>query len=157
MGLPIYSLDHDDKVLMTEIYGHEYSYADMLNIPLLIHGEGITEAKILEQVGGEIDIMPTAASLLGISMDNNLHFGQDLLSQNYNLLPERYYLPSGSFIASSGLLIPGNSFEDHTQYPIATGDKKPVATEDEYNRALRLLQLSHSYVTQLPDKIKVQE
>lgn len=157
MGLPIYSLDHDDKALMTEIYSHEYSYADMLNIPLLIVGGGNTEPQTLEQVGGEVDIMPTAASLLGISMDNNLHFGQDLLSQNYNLLPERYYLPSGSFIASSGLLIPGNSFEDNTQYPISTGDKEPAATEDEYNRALRLLQLSHSYVTQLPDKVKVQE
>ncbi|MFD1903507.1 LTA synthase family protein [Paenibacillus rhizoplanae] len=64
MGLPIYSLDNDDKELMKEIYGHEYSYADMLNIPLLIHGEGLAPQK-LEQVGGEVDIMPTAASLLG--------------------------------------------------------------------------------------------
>ena len=95
--------------------------------------------------------MPTAAGLLGISLDNNLVFGQDLLSTSYNLLPERYYLPSGSFIASSGLLIPGNSYEDNTQYPIYNG-KAPAATEDEYNRALRLLQLSHSYITQLPDK-----
>lgn len=39
MGLPIYSLDHDDKQLMKEIYGYDYSYANMLNIPLLIHGE----------------------------------------------------------------------------------------------------------------------
>lgn len=151
MGLPIYSLDHDDKQLMTEIYGHEYSYADMLNIPLLIHAGDSTASQTLEQVGGEVDIMPTAAGLLGISLENNLVFGQDLLSQTYNLLPERYYLPSGSFISSSGLLIPGNSFEDNTQYPIYNG-KAPAATEDEYNRALRLLQLSHSYITQLPDK-----
>lgn len=150
MGLPIYSLDHDDKQLMTEIYGHEYTYPDMLNIPLIVHtGEDITP-QTLEEVGGEVDIMPTAASLLGISLDNNIVFGQDLLSQTYNLLPERYYLPSGSFIASSGLLIPGNSFEDNTQYAI--NGKAPAATEDEYNRALRLRQLSHSYITQLPDK-----
>lgn len=152
MGLPIYSLDHDDKELMTEIYGHEYSYADMMNIPLLIHaGDGVAPQTI-DEVGGEVDIMPTAASLLGISLENNVYFGQDLLSQTYNLLPERYYLPSGSFIASSGLLIPGNSFEDNTQYSIYNDGTTPSATEDEYNRALRLLQLSHSYITQLPDK-----
>lgn len=151
MGLPIYSLDNDDKELMKEIYGHEYSYADMLNIPLLIHGEGLAPQK-LEQVGGEVDIMPTAASLLGVSMDHNLHFGQDLLSQSYNLLPQRYYLPTGSFISSSALLIPGNSFEDNTQYPLAAGGTAPAGNEDEYNRALRLRQLSDSYVTQLPDK-----
>lgn len=151
MGLPIYSLDNDDKELMREIYGHDYSYADMLNIPLIIHAGEDVAPQTFEQVGGEVDIMPTAAGLLGISLDNNLVFGQDLLSTSYNLLPERYYLPSGSFIASSGLLIPGNSYEDNTQYPIYNG-KAPAATEDEYNRALRLLQLSHSYITQLPDK-----
>ncbi|KGE20299.1 LTA synthase family protein [Paenibacillus wynnii] len=152
MGLPIYSLDHDDKELMNEIYGLEYSYAHMTNIPLLILGAGNTEPQVLEQVGGEIDILPTAAGLLGVSLENYLHFGQNLLTETYNLLPERYYLPSGSFIGTSGLLIPGNSFEDNTQYPLAVGGKKPAATEDEYNRALRLLQLSDSYVTQLPDK-----
>lgn len=152
MGLPIYSLDHDDKKLMTEIYGHEYEYADMLNIPLIIHAGDSLKPQTLEQVGGEVDIMPTAASLLGISMADNIHFGQDLLSQTYNLLPQRYYLPTGSFIASSGLLIPGNSFEDNTQYFLATGGQKPAGTEDEYNRALRLRQLSDSYVKQLPDK-----
>ncbi|WP_042218205.1 LTA synthase family protein [Paenibacillus borealis] len=156
MGLPIYSLDHDDKELMKEIYGYDYAYANMLNIPLLIHGQQLAP-QTLEQVGGEVDIMPTAASLLGVSMDNNIHFGQDLLSQSYNLLPQRYYLPTGSFIASSGLLIPGNSFEDNTQYLLANGGHTPAGTEDEYTRALRLRQLSDSYVTQLPDKAPAEE
>ena len=156
MGLPIYSLDHDDKELMTEIYGHEYEYANMLNIPLLIHGPSLAP-QTLTQVGGEVDIMPTAASLLGVSMDNHIYFGQDLLSQSYNLLPQRYYLPTGSFIASSGLLIPGNSFEDNTQYQLSTGGLAPAGTEDEYTRALRLRQLSDSYVTQLPDKVSGKE
>jgi phosphoglycerol transferase MdoB-like AlkP superfamily enzyme len=157
MGLPIYSLDRDDKQLMEEIYGHDYEYANMLNIPLIIHGEGSLTPQTLEQVGGEVDIMPTAASLLGVSMANNIYFGQDLTGQTYNLLPQRYYLPTGSFIATSGLLIPGNSFEDNTQYTLAAGGKTPAGTEDEYTRALRLRQLSDSYVTQLPEKAKDKE
>ncbi|MBY0009339.1 LTA synthase family protein [Paenibacillus typhae] len=157
MGLPIYSLDHDDKQLMEEIYGHEYEYANMLNIPLMIHEQGSLQPQTLEQVGGEVDIMPTAASLLGVSLDSTIHFGQDLTAQTYNLLPQRYYLPTGSFIASSGLLIPGNSFEDNTQYILASGGQAPAGTEDEYNRALRLRQLSDSYVTQLPDRAPAAE
>ncbi|MNW68615.1 hypothetical protein D3C74_474220 [compost metagenome] len=90
-------------------------------------------------------------------MGDIIHFGQDITAQTYNLLPQRYYLPTGSLIASSGLLIPGNSFEDNTQYILASGGNSPAATEDEYTRALRLRQLSDSYVTQLPDKAPAKE
>ncbi|MFP4977710.1 LTA synthase family protein [Paenibacillus sp. CN-4] len=151
MGLPIYSLDHDDKKLMAEIYGDEYSYSHMLNIPLLIVNAG-DSGRILPQVGGEVDIFPTAAGLLGFPMDDHLHFGQDLLSQTYNVLPQRYYLPSGSLISTTGLMIPGISFDDNSQYPLSSGGTRPAVTKDEYNKALRLLQLSDSYVKQLPDK-----
>ncbi|SEU12478.1 LTA synthase family protein [Paenibacillus sp. NFR01] len=156
MGLPIYSLDHDDKALMEEIYGHDYEYADMLNIPLLIRATGVEQGQSVDTVGGEVDILPTAAGLLGVPLGNQIHFGQDLLAEPYNLLPQRYYLPTGSFIATSGLLIPGNSFADNTQHLLASGGKTPAGTEDEYNRALRLRQLSDSYLIQLPDKTKTE-
>lgn len=152
MGLPIYSLDNDDKALMEEMLGYEYGYGDMLNIPLIIHGPSLKGPQTLQQVGGEVDILPTAANLLGISLEDHLHFGQDLLNQQYNILPQRYYLPSGSFIGSSGILIPGIDYTDNTQYKLAGNSKAPAATEDEYNRALELLHLSDSYVRQLPDK-----
>src|SRR5207342_1691289 len=42
LGLPVYSLDNDDKKLMREIYGHEYGFTDMINIPLIISAPGIT-------------------------------------------------------------------------------------------------------------------
>ncbi|KAI7264853.1 hypothetical protein KC345_g8700 [Hortaea werneckii] len=153
MGLPIYSLDHDDKELMTEIYGHEYGYANMLNIPLLIHGPALAP-QTLTQVGGEVDIMPTAASLLGVSMDNHIYFGQDLLSQSYNLLPQRYYLPTGSFVNNEELFLSGSGFEDGQHYTLSGDGIKPLqSTEDEFNRALELLRMSDSYVTQLPDRV----
>ncbi|MUT66597.1 LTA synthase family protein [Paenibacillus sp. NEAU-GSW1] len=156
LGLPIYSLDRDDKELMKEIYGHEYGYTDMINIPLIIHSAGLTdkEPKVFDQLGGQVDIVPTAANLLGMSMANQIHFGQDLLNSNsYNLLPQRYYLPSGSFVSSEELFMSGSGFEDGTHYSLA-GDGKTTtkATEDEYNRALELLKLSDSYVSQLPDR-----
>ncbi|WP_422658700.1 LTA synthase family protein [Paenibacillus sp. EC2-1] len=152
-GLPIYSLDNDDKELMKEIYGREYVSSDMINIPMMIHGEGYIEPKVMEQVGGQVDILPTIANLTGVSMNDQLHFGQDLLNQkDTNLLPERYYLPSGTFINNTTLFIPGNAFDDGKQYTLPGKTEKELeASKDEFNRALRLLHLSDSYLRQLPE------
>lgn len=153
MGLPIYSLDHDDKELMKEIYGHEYSYTDMLNIPLIIAGSGVQHEQIRDEIGGQSDIMPTVANLLGISMKDHIHFGQDLLNQTYNLIPERYYLPTGSFLNDNAMFMSGSGYQDGSQYPLS--GKNSIGkgtTEDEYNRALKLLNLSDSYVNQQPKK-----
>ncbi|MGE7825311.1 LTA synthase family protein [Paenibacillus sp. NPDC093718] len=151
LGLPIYSLDNKDKELMHEIYGRDYNSGDMINIPLLIHGEGI-QPEVKEQVGGQIDLLPTVTNLLGVSMDNQLHFGQDLLNNTENnLLPERYYLPSGTFINNTTLYIPGIGFEDGTKHPLPNADEKKIqATKEEFERALQLLHLSDSYIRQLP-------
>ncbi|RAV19885.1 LTA synthase family protein [Paenibacillus contaminans] len=153
LGLPIYSLDRDDKDLMEEIYGREYGYSDMINIPLIMVSPGLTQPQTFDQIGGQVDILPTVANLLGVSMNNQLHFGQDLLNQTYNLLPQRYYLPTGSFMSDKALFLPGRGFEDGTNYPVAgnIGDGAE-ATEEEYERALKLLHMSDSYILQLPAK-----
>lgn len=153
LGLPMYSLDKHGLELMQEIYGREYGYIDMINIPLLISVPGMKEPAVLENVGGQVDVLPTVANLLGVSLDNQIHFGQDLLNQTYNLLPQRYYLPSGSFLNDKALFMPGVWYNDGTHYPLAKDSVKQAATtEDEYNRALELLRLSDSYVRQLPDR-----
>ncbi|CAM2921266.1 LTA synthase family protein [Paenibacillus sediminis] len=153
LGLPIYSLDNDDKELMKEIYGREYRPADMINIPLIIINGGQTTPQVMDQVGGQVDILPTVANLLGVPVTNQIHFGQDLLNQPSNLLPERYYLPSGSFVNDHSVFIPGTEYADGTQYALKPGeDDGQKATEDEYKRALRLLLLSDSYVNGLPDR-----
>ncbi|WP_438348724.1 LTA synthase family protein [Paenibacillus sp. FA6] len=153
MGLPLYSLDRRDKELMQEIYEHEYSYADMMNIPLIISGNDIVSPAVLTSLGGQVDVMPTIANLVGVSLDHQIHFGQDLLNQDYNLLPERYYLPTGSFMSDKALFLPGNGYEDGTHYPfVGDNGNSKGATEAEYERALKLLHLSDSYVSQLPDR-----
>ncbi|MGY5346239.1 LTA synthase family protein [Paenibacillus glucanolyticus] len=151
LGLPIYSLDNKDKELMREIYGRDYNSGDMINIPLIIHGEGL-QPEVKEQVGGQIDLLPTVSNLLGVSLDQQLHFGQDLLNNtDNNLLPERYYLPSGTFINNTTLYIPGIGFEDGTKHPLPSSDEKSTqASKEEFERALQLLHLSDSYVRQLP-------
>lgn len=156
LGLPMYSLDKHGLELMKEIYGRDYSYIDMINIPMLIHAPGVDTPAVMENVGGQVDILPTVANLFGVNLDNHIHFGEDILNQtSYNLLPQRYYLPSGSFLNDKALFIPGVWYDDGTKYPLAKdGVQQALTTESEYNRALELLRLSDSYVQQLPDRVK---
>ncbi|WP_315793918.1 LTA synthase family protein [Paenibacillus sp. BIC5C1] len=190
LGLPIYSLDRTDEKLMQEIYGREYTSADMINIPLIVTAPGITPAAQLEQIGGQVDILPTIAGLTGTSLQNQLHFGQDLLREGNNLLPERYYLPSGSVLNDASLFVPETGYGDGTHYSLADAGRQDVVsaepdqekstipdsledepavpasaipteeestssayiTKEQYERALDLLHLSNSYLTQLPNR-----
>ncbi|WP_424452566.1 LTA synthase family protein [Paenibacillus pinisoli] len=160
LGLPIYSLDRHEKDLMAEIYSREYTYTDMINIPLVIvNPDKTAQPAEYEQLGGQVDVLPTVANLLGMSLDDQVHFGQDLFNQTYNILPQRYYLPSGSFLSSQELFMSGSGFEDGKHYPLA-GDgnnDENKATEDEFERALELLNLSDSYVNHLPNWKKEQK
>ncbi|MHA6480714.1 LTA synthase family protein [Paenibacillus sp. strain BS8-2] len=156
-GLPVFSLDEEDRVLLEEIFGGTYLERDMINIPFMIAGEGITTPTVYQQLGGQVDILPTLANLLGISLADHIHFGQDLLNQPlYNLLPQRYYLPTGSFVNTEELFLPGSGFEDGKHYTLSGGDstEASASTEEEFNRALELLHLSDSYVSQLPDRVE---
>ncbi|PYI53858.1 LTA synthase family protein [Paenibacillus flagellatus] len=158
LGLPIYSLTRDEKDMMNELLGHPYAYPDMLNVPLVLAAPGVTQPQTFERVGGQVDLLPTIANLLGVSLADYLHFGLDLLNESANLLPQRYYLPTGSFINEEAIFVPGNGFSDGVSYPLdATGPTSGPPTEEQYERALRLLRLSDSYVSQLPDKVTVPE
>jgi lipoteichoic acid synthase len=151
MGLPIYSLSDEDKALLHEIYGKDYTFAQMMNIPLIISAPGKTQATVLNQVGGQVDFMPTIANLAGISLKNQIYFGQDLLNVTHNLLPEHYYLPTGSFINDSTVYIPGNGYKDGTKVPLnKVGLKDAAASQDEFERAQKLFAMSNSYVQSLP-------
>ncbi len=154
-GLPVYTLDKNEKTSIDAMIGHEYSYADMFNIPFILHAPGVTGPSVITETGGQIDIMPTVANLAGIPLADQIHFGTDLLNLKGrpNMLPVRHFLPTGSVITDSDVFVPGNAFEDGTNYPLVgkdTGGRK--TTEDEFNRTLQLLKLSDSYSQTLRDE-----
>jgi len=151
MGLPIYSLSGHELALMEEMLGRPYTTAEMLNIPLIISVPGMDKAAVLPQVGGQVDIYPTVANLLGISLRDKVHFGQDLLNHSRNLLPQRYYLPSGSFINDAGIFVPGESFDDgefRLIYGLEAVDDG--VTRTQYDQALELLEMSDRLIRSLP-------
>lgn len=154
LGLPIYALTDDEKTLLRNLLGREYGYKDMMNIPLLIAIPGVTEPKVFEQVGGHVDFMPTIANLAGLPMEGRVYFGQDLLNSTHNLLPERYYLPSGSFINNDIIFVPGIGFDDGDMYPLKAAEDVRGREEyrSDYEHALQLMKMSDSYVNHLPDR-----
>lgn len=152
VGLPMNSLKANEKQLLAELTGKEYNYSEMFNIPLMITVPGVSNGATFEQLGGQVDVMPTIANLAGLSLQNRIYFGQDLLNHEENLLPMRYYLPTGSFINEEAVFVPGKDIQDGTSYLL----KQPSAfteqhqLEFDYQRASQLLQMSDSYVRSLP-------
>jgi len=151
MGLPIYSLSEHEKALMADLTGQTYRPVEMMNIPLLLSIPGLDGPMTNTATGGQADILPTVANLLGISMGHQIHFGQDLLNYASNLLPQRYYLPSGSFVNDKGIFVPGDGFPDGSIQTFGgVPEEAADATEEQFDRALQLLDMSDRYVQSLP-------
>ncbi len=153
-GLPVYSMNDEERELMKELVGHEYGYAEMFNVPLIMHVPDATYPAVIERTGGQIDLLPTVANLVGASLGNQLYFGQDLLNSDSNVLPMRHFLPTGSIVSDTGVFITGNDYEDGANYPFDGEElsEGSGASRSEYERALELLNLSDSFVEQLPDR-----
>jgi lipoteichoic acid synthase len=132
------------------------SYVSRFNIPLIIHLPGERIGKVVDQVGGQLDIMPTVANLLGMSLeDMGLEaFGNDLLNIDHNVIGMRYYLPTGSFLNDEILFTPGQGFEDGTARSIKTLEPVSDITpyREDYDYILKLMGLSDAYVRLLPKR-----
>ncbi|MNO46516.1 Lipoteichoic acid synthase 1 [compost metagenome] len=150
-GVSLYSLNGNEKSLMEEMVGHEYGYTDMFNVPFIVHAPGIDQPAVYTQTGGQIDILPTVANLLGISVKDQLHFGEDLMNQQTNLLPVRHFLPTGSFINDTSLYLTGVDYDDGSNYNLINGSEtEGGSTKAQFDAVQRLLNMSNSYILQRP-------
>ncbi|AIQ76319.1 LTA synthase family protein [Paenibacillus odorifer] len=126
------------------------------NIPLIVHVPGMEQGKVVERTGGQLDILPTIANLLGVSLreEGYTAFGHDLLNIDRNVLGMRYYLPSGSFFNDDILYVPGRDFADGEAVSLDT--LKPVSDftkyQTDYDYILKLMNLSDEYVKLLPQR-----
>lgn len=142
---------------ITERLGIPYdNQVSRFNIPLLIHVPGQGEGKVVERIGGQIDILPTVANLMGISLEEQQFtaFGRDLLNTDNNVIGMRYYLPTGSFFNNDVLFVPGKGFDDGTAISLKT--LEPVQVQNSYRKdydyIMALMKLSDEYVQLLPKR-----
>jgi lipoteichoic acid synthase len=148
--------DNDPKTT-GDALGIKYDpYISKMNIPLFIHVPGQSQGQVVNQVGGQLDIMPTIANLMGISLKDNkfVHFGHDLLNITHNVLGERYYMPTGSFFNDEIMFVPGKGFDDGTATSLETF--QPVTDIEkyraDYDYIMKLEQSSDEYVKALPKR-----
>ncbi len=146
-----------DGVEITAKLGIPYdNQISRFNIPLLIHVPKQKEGKVVELAGGQLDIMPTVANLMGVSLEDKKFtaFGRDLLNTDRNVFGMRYYLPTGSFFNNDVMFVPGAGFEDGTATSLKT--LQPVqdisAYRTDYEYIMSLMKLSDKYVKLLPKR-----
>lgn len=71
---------------------NDFTWVSLQKIPLIIHCEGLDAGKIIDITGGQVDILPTLANLLGL--DAPYAMGTDLLNASSNSAIFR----NGSFV-----------------------------------------------------------
>ncbi|MFD0712511.1 LTA synthase family protein [Paenibacillus sp. GCM10027626] len=146
-----------DAEKVSEQLGIAYhSDVSKFNIPLIIHWPGVKHGKTIDTVGGQLDIMPTMANLLGVSLAEQSFtaLGQDLLNIDNNIVGMRYYLPTGSFFNNDILYIPGTGFEDGKAVSLRTLEPVTDLTpyRKDYDYILKLMEKSDQYVRSLPQR-----
>lgn len=112
-----YGISENHKSAIAKLLGTDKVTAtDLTNwqkVPFMVRVPGM-EGGIKHTYGGEIDVMPTLLGLLGIDDDQQIKFGQDLLSsQNKQIVPFR----NGNWVTSEYTRV-GSSY-----YVTSTGTK----------------------------------
>ncbi|MDA8442726.1 MAG: LTA synthase family protein [Peptococcaceae bacterium] len=125
----------------------ELAQLELDKIPLFIRLPGGREAGVKHISGGQIDLFPTLANLLGLNKQNMFYFGQDLLNAKLNesFTAFRYYHPDGSFVTqdlfyiadSDGVFSHGKAYNRLTGQPAQLDLARP-----DYTRALWELKMS---------------
>ena len=147
--------DNDPKWVEEQLGVPYHDKLSRFNIPLIVRVPGV-QGETLPITGGQVDIMPTIANLLGIDLDAEGYtvFGQDLLNAKRNVIGMRYYLPTGSFFNDEILFIPGKGFDDGTAFDLDTYE--PVDDfsryREDYDYVLELMKLSDEYMKRLPKR-----
>jgi lipoteichoic acid synthase len=156
-GISPHSIPEEEKDMLEGLLGHEYTMRVVHNIPFLITVPGLTpEGLEISNTGGQVDIMPTIANLLGISLLEEIYFGQDLLNHKKNIIGSRFYLPTGSFLNNEIMYISGATFGDGTIIPLMNNhnvlDTNPMRYKDDFVRIMLIMQMNDAYLESLPER-----
>ncbi len=131
--------------------GREYDYDEMLNVPLIIHipGSGIKET--IHTTGGQVDFLPTIANIMGLSLDDTLYLGQDLINTDDGFVAFTAYLFEGSFANNEVMFQISREgiFENSRAWIIGTNQEVDIEPYKEYyEKAILLKKTSEEILEQ---------
>ncbi len=137
-----------DKVVSNWL-GHEYTYDNMLNIPLLIHMPGQNVHQTVSVSGGQTDIMPTLAYLMGFETLDTVYFGQNLLTAREGFVPMQTHLLKGSFIKGDVVFEMSRDgiFENSRAWNRKTREEIPISgLRADSLKAKKVIEMSSFYL-----------
>lgn len=148
-GLNSLKLEVKDQEILSGLLGRPYDILDMFNVPFMIHVPGLS-GQTVKVTGGQIDAFPTLTNLLGISLGNQIRFGEDLLNNQHNVIALRYYFPEGSFINDQFLYLSdtkkARSLTTHEEFAL------PGEVQKSEEDVKELIKLSDGYLRSLPER-----
>lgn len=136
--------DNDAIESLESFLGSEYTYEDMMNIPLVVHIPGLGISEEYEITGGQVDLLPTILNLMGIR-NEYLTFGRDLLNNEEGFVASQTFMEKGSFIDNDYVfeISRDGIFENSKAY--TRDDHEPVEIEEcreGYEYAIKMIDLS---------------
>lgn len=140
--------------------GHEYTYDNMANVPLIINIPGENVNKTVSISGGQVDIMPTVAYLMGIENLDTIYLGQNLLTAEEGFAPIQIHMIKGSFIKDDIVFEMSRDgvFANSRAWNRKTRELMDIkGLETDYLRAKEKIELSHFYLYNNVLKMALQE
>lgn len=97
-------LTHSEEIdaSMERLLGHPYGFEELLNIPFIISLPGAETDihSVCETAGGQTDVLPTLAYLLGFNSLDTLYVGHNILTVKEGFVAQQTYMPKGSFFTN---------------------------------------------------------
>ncbi len=136
---------------VSNFIGRNYDYDEMLNIPLIIHvpDSGIKET--ISTTGGQIDFLPTIANIMGLSLEDTLILGQDIVNAEEGFVAFTTYLFEGSFANNEIMFQISREgvFEYSRAWRIETNEEVDITPyKEDYEKALLLKKTSKEILDQ---------
>ncbi|NLP16227.1 MAG: sulfatase-like hydrolase/transferase [Clostridiales bacterium] len=141
----------DVKESVSNFIGREYDYDEMLNVPMLIHIPDSNVKETIHTTGGHIDFLPTIANIMGLSLDNTLILGKDIVNSDEGFVAFTTYLFEGSFANNDVIFQMSREevFEHSRAWRIGTNEEVDVMPyREEYEKALLLKKTSKEILEQ---------
>lgn len=136
---------------VSNFIGRNYDYDEMLNIPMAIHIPNSNISENIHTTGGQIDFLPTIANIMGLTLENTLILGQDLVNAKDGFVAFTTYLFEGSFANNEVIFQISREevFEHSRAWYIGTNDEVDVLQyQEEYDKALLLKKTSKEILEQ---------
>ncbi|WP_088292536.1 LTA synthase family protein [Bacillus mycoides] len=118
----------------------EFDTLNLQRTPLYIHIPGQTEGQTISKPTGQIDMKPTILNLLGVDTTNDIRFGHDMFSDEYNGF---VVFRDGSFVTDK------YAYTNHTFYNRETSevvDLPKKEAQEMINRAQNELRMSDKII-----------